>query len=399
MSDRITILAIFLFLITTTNIYAQKNELWGMTSGGYHYGTIFKTDSVGEHMELVYAFGDNGVNPYNTSFVQYTNGKLYGVTNGGKFNQGAIFKFDPYNKEYEAVHYFTGGLDGANPIGKLLLANNGKFYGTCKYGGEYNQGIIYEFNPNTNEYKIIFTFKDNTTGKMPVGGLIQATNGKLYGMTLLNYGSFNILTGGTLYEFDLTNDSIITKVYFSNAYLPGVNYGRTPAGDLLQINNGHLYGMTTYGGTSFGGVIFDYDISLDTLIVKHNFSDTLNFTNKINPKGTLIQASNGKLYGFTKGTLFEFDPITNQYITKVFLKDTLDAGAFPIDRLLEVTNGKLYGVCTHGGLNDKGIIFEYNTQNNQCVKRIDFDGLSKGANPSGGLFLLSNGILYGIKRY
>ena len=397
---KIFLLALSLFFVSTTSLFAQKNELWGMTSGGMSNGTIFKTDSTGNNIELVYAFGDEGYCPNGTRFTQYINGNMYAVINSGKYNSGAIFEFDPYNNIYTAKHYFSDEPDGAYPVGAMLLANNSKFYGMCIAGGDYGHGIIYEYDPSNEKYKVIYSFKDTITGMIPIGSLIQATNGKLYGMTIMNQSVYNAsYSGGTLFEYDLTTDSLTPKVYFSRSLVPGENNGRRPAGDLVQINNGHLFGMTTYGGTSYGGVIFDYDIVLDTLIVRHNFTDTLYSTAKINPVGSLIQAANGKLYGFTKATLFEFDPTTNQYITKVFLEDTLDVGIYPSGRLLEVSTGKLYGVCNAGGSHNKGVMFEYNIQNNQCVKKIDFDGVSKGSAPTGGLFLSTNGILYGMTTY
>jgi len=62
--------------------------------------TIFKTDSIGDNMEIVYAFGNEGQNPGKTRFTQFSNGKFYGIINGGKYKLGALFGYDPYNNKY-----------------------------------------------------------------------------------------------------------------------------------------------------------------------------------------------------------------------------------------------------------------------------------------------------------
>ena len=64
----------------------------------------------------------------------------------------------------------------------------------------------------------------------------------------------------------------------------------------MQASNGKLYGLTEFGGTNNLGVLFEYDISTSTYTKKIDF-DGANHGSE--PKGTLLEASNGKFYGTT----------------------------------------------------------------------------------------------------
>ena len=387
------LLILLLIVFSINTIIAQKRELWGTTCGDILKtgGSIFKTDSLGENIELMYRFTDEGKIPKRTRFCQVANGKMYAVvSSGGDYGEGAIIEFNINTDVSKVVFSFNGTSDGTFANGGLLLANNSKLYGMCYSGGQYLDGNIYEFDPATKHFQVIFNFKSNSTGHSPRGGLIQAANGKLYGLTSESSNGI----GGTIFEYDLGSNTFTTLVDFASIYFnSNYSYGRQPGGDLLQISNGHLFGMTAFGGSNNGGVIFDYNITADTLIIRHNFSGT--YSTKT-PWGTLMQASNGKLYGFTLGSLFEFNPVNNQYSTKALLTSTNGPGAVPVDRLTEVAAGRLYGMCYQGGVNSEGILFEYNTQTGVLVKKLDFNSTLTGKNPKGSLFLANNGLLYGM---
>ena len=82
--------------------------------------------------------------------------------------------------------------------------------------------------------------------------------------------------------------------------------------------------MTYFGGINDLGVIFEYNIATNTLTNKVDF----NFNKGASPDGSLMQASNGKLYGMTNGggvnggfggygVLFQYDPVTSTYTKKL----------------------------------------------------------------------------------
>ena len=68
-------------------------------------------------------------------------GNLYGTTfEGGSgsgcygLGCGVVFKVDATGHE-TILHTFTGGADGANPSGSVILDSEGNIYGTTPFGG------------------------------------------------------------------------------------------------------------------------------------------------------------------------------------------------------------------------------------------------------------------------
>src|SRR5271156_3730450 len=89
-----------------------------------------------------------------------------------------------------------------------------------------------------------------TDGANPIAGLVQATNGNLYGTTY--FGGTNGL--GTVFE--ITPAGQLTTLY-SFCSQSGCTDGATPYAGLVQATNGNLYGTTSEGGTNFAGTVFD----------------------------------------------------------------------------------------------------------------------------------------------
>jgi len=72
---------------------------------------------------------------------------------------------------------------GYQPFSSICLGGNGKIYGTAQYGGDRGSGALFEFDPNSGSYSKKVDFVFNKTGSAPGGTLMQAANGKLYGLT------------------------------------------------------------------------------------------------------------------------------------------------------------------------------------------------------------------------
>jgi uncharacterized repeat protein (TIGR03803 family) len=79
-----------------------------------------------------------------------TAGNLYGTTNSsGAYLQGNVFKLAPSGGgwTFTSLHDFTGGNDGGNPWGNVILDANGNLYGTASSGGAYGAGVVWEITP------------------------------------------------------------------------------------------------------------------------------------------------------------------------------------------------------------------------------------------------------------
>ena len=195
-----------------------------------------------------------------------------------------MFEYDYLNDTCPNIIYFDRYTIGADPNGDLLQASNGKLYGMTN-SGNTNYGTLFEYEISTNTFTTLIDF-NIANGALPFGSLIQANNGKLYGLTTFG-GTYNY---GVLFEYDTLSGVLTKKVDFDS-----ITTGSHPYGSLIQASNGKLYGVTTSGGSNNYGVLFEYNITDDTLINKFNF-DSINGRNS---HGTLMEASDGNLYGMT----------------------------------------------------------------------------------------------------
>ncbi len=150
-------------------------------------------------------------------------------------------------------------------------------------GGSVGDGVLFSFDPSSSTYTKLMDFDRRTNGKYPTGSLIQANNGKIYGMTTQGGSSGS----GVIFSFDPSSSTFIKLKDFDDAS------GNYPRGSLIQASDGKLYGMTSQGGSSGSGVIFSFNPSSSTYTKLKDFDDT----NGGNPSGSLIQQSKELLPG------------------------------------------------------------------------------------------------------
>jgi uncharacterized repeat protein (TIGR03803 family) len=354
--------------------FVNAQTLYGLTSmgGSGNYGVMFSYDISTQTYTIKKNFDigntTQGIVPRG-SLTKTSGGKLYGMTYlGGTNNSGTLFEYDPATENY-AVKVNMSSTNGTNPFGSVIQAANGKLYGMTSKGGT-GKGVLFEYDPLTGNYvaKVMF---NEANGNEPQGGLIQASNGKLYGMTYLS-GTANS-NRGVLFEYDPVISVYAVKVEFNN------DNGSRPYGDLVETN-GKLYGMTREGGINASGVLFEFDPVTAILTKKVDFGGT----NGRNPMGTLCLASNGKLYGLASvgnsgsGLIFEYDVIANTFTKKADFD--FDNGSNPMGSLMQSSNGKLYGLSSYGGSPELGTMFSFDIASNTITKLITFDG-TNGSTP------------------
>ena len=138
-----------------------SGNFYGATPGAYPgYGTIrgsafmFTPSGAGGTYKLLYTFAEYGGGPAG-QLVMDGAGNLYGttITGGnsgcGAYGCGTIFKLTPSGGSwtYTELYDFSGGSDGGNPYSNLVMDGSGNFYGTASMGGQYGNGVIFEFTP------------------------------------------------------------------------------------------------------------------------------------------------------------------------------------------------------------------------------------------------------------
>jgi uncharacterized repeat protein (TIGR03803 family) len=265
--------------------------------------------------------------------------------------------------------------DGQNPIGPLVSTSSA-LYGTTQFGGITNAscngscGTAFSISP-AGELTTLHSF-DGADGGVPLGGLVQGQGGNLYGTTF-NGGAIDTCpTGGCGTVFKMTTGGSVTTLHSFCAQSKCTD-GATPYAGLVQGTDGNLYGTTIAGGetTSYwisgAGIVFKItpEGQFTTL---HSFSGT----DGAGPTAALVQASDGNFYGTTQyggnssacgasgcGTIFRITPggtLTTLYSFCVKGYPCPD-GDFPVGGLTQASNGELYGIAARGGTYNDGTLF------------------------------------------
>jgi uncharacterized repeat protein (TIGR03803 family) len=309
-------------------VQATNGDLYGTTTGGgaNGLGSVFKITPAGK-LTTLYSFcsaadcADGGL--VVAGLIQATNGDLYGTTaccganRGGQINGGTVFKITTGGK-LTTLYSFCAQpncTDGLNPIGPLVQATNGNFYGTTVYGGANSIciagcGTIFEITP-TGALTTLYSFcsqpgcADGYPGGDPTA-LIQGTDGNLYGATA-NGGNYNngdspcFVSYGCGTIFRITTSGALTTL-FDLCSQGGCADGYMPDGGLVQDTNGTFYGTTSYGGPSADGTVFSLSVGLGPFVEALPASSKVGTT--INILGSSLTGAssvsfNGKEAAFT----------------------------------------------------------------------------------------------------
>ncbi|MGO8673184.1 MAG: choice-of-anchor tandem repeat GloVer-containing protein, partial [Capsulimonadaceae bacterium] len=352
-------------------VQASNGFFYGTTPGGGSAGegTVFKIDDLGNET-ILHSFGDgtvanDGSEPYG-GLVIGSDGNLYGTTYYGgttgapgqaTAGSGTVFRITTAGVE-TILHNFDDGSvmnDGTDPQGVLIQATDGNFYGITHYGGSANYGTVYQITPSGVE-NVLHNFLDGTVpddGYFPIVGLIQGTDGNLYGTTYYggstNYGTvYRIAPSGVMDILHSFNDGTVT------------NDGINPVDPLIEATNGTFYGTTSNGVASNNyGTVFSITSS-GAVNILHRFGDGSVAYDGVYPQAGLIQASDGNLYGTTvnggyvnDGTAFRSDLSGNVTILHGFRDGSVtNDGYYPDEPLIQGADGTLYGVTANDGYYD-----------------------------------------------
>ncbi len=279
-------------------ILGSDGDLYGTTQSGgeFFMGTAFRIDPAGT-FELLHSFaGADGSHPA-AGLVENPDGEFHGTTSdGGESNFGTVFHMSNTGS-VTTLHSFTFALDdGAYPIAPLIHAADGSFFGTTNFGGgtgafgtifkvdtlgavttfhsilesegSYAEGpvlqasddalygalataddaagVLYRVDSSGTFTRLHSFAIDNSEGSSPGSGLVQASDGLLYGAAPLGGGLTNF---GTVFRTDLLGNFEVVHFFDGND-------GSTPDGGLLEASDGALYGAAIGGGFGGGGVVY-----------------------------------------------------------------------------------------------------------------------------------------------
>jgi uncharacterized repeat protein (TIGR03803 family) len=367
---------------TDSLVQGVDGNLYGTTTtGGMAYGrafgTIFKVSTTG-NLTTLYNFCTLGACPDGqqpaAALTFGADGNFYGATTyGGTGSEcggcGTIFKVTPAG-ELTTLHTFCveSCSDGQAPFAPLVRGANGLFYGTTVGGGNF-AGTIFAITSAGN-FTSLYDFCSQANcpdGGYPQSGLVQGTNGNLYGTAMWG-GVQNCYTPGCGTIFKISAAGKFTTLYsFCSQGGTGCPDGENPVGGLVQGADGNFYGTTAFGGGNIiGGTIFKLTPS-GTLTTLYRFCAQTNCPDGSFPQGPLIQGTDGNFYGTTQnggfsgclsngealgcGTIFRITPageLTTLY--RFCHQKGCPDGALPWGALLQATDGNFYGTTESGGM-------------------------------------------------
>jgi uncharacterized repeat protein (TIGR03803 family) len=344
---RVTVSAQFAYAANVTDPGEQSGPDTPVTElDGAWYGTtpssLFRFD--GNSLTYLHTFGGtgDGYSPWG-GLLGASDGDLYGATySGGTNSAGTIYRYSPASDTYEKIHDFSG-TDSAHPTGDLIETAPGDFYGTTAGNGFDDSGSVFHADASGTITPLYLI--PTELSQFPQAGPARAPNGDFY---TTGYGS---TAGGSIFSVDSQG------LYTPRHGLDYATEGSVPNGTLLWASDGRLYGIGSDGGAGGYGTVFRYDGS-PTLTVLKAFSGD---ADGVMPRGGLIQASDGNIYGVTyglvtvsSGTIFRID--ASDTFATVHSFNGVD-GAFPAARLAEGSDGALYGTTSSGGWGGAGVIY------------------------------------------
>lgn len=435
------LIAFLLFL--STYCFAQKTSFWGTWEfgGDSHAGSIYSIDSESKSYKKLYSFPSIVGEWPKGDLCEGKNGIYYGVAAGGFHKGGVLFQFDLNKNLYKIIHHFEGA-EGRSPQGGLVFqddllygvtfeggknrkgtvfrydirrdslgvlhhfegkdkySNIGKktrlslldktLFGLVERGGEYGKGLLYSLNLKNLIFENCIDFNDNI-GTYPLAPLTISKTGKIFGSTSKGKSSKD----GKIFKYDPTEKKNTILLSFDEVE------GNYLQSQMASIKDSILIGVTSYGGSSNSGIIFEFNLKTkEYKSTKHLSKKT---TGSIS-KGTLCSTENGNLYGYLSegsryncGSLYKYNYLQNDF--KVVHEFNKNQG-YDFDNGLIVNGDKeLLGVARSGGKRTRyGNIFSMNISNNSYKQLINFQDSPNGRKPIGDLIPYKN-YVYGVTQY
>jgi uncharacterized repeat protein (TIGR03803 family) len=346
-------------------IMDPSGNLYGTASSGgaSGAGTVYEVARGSGTITTLASFnGTNGAGPV-AGLVMDGLGNLYGTTSEvvtplGMLNLGTVFELVKGSGTITTLASFDG-VNGANPMGSLIMDSSGNLYGTTYYGGALypagdSYGTVFELVKGSGTITTLASFEpDGVIGAYPVGGLVMDGSGNLWGTTFgggLGFFS-NGLGYGTIFEVLKGSHTITTQGEFA----PGS--GDNPAASLIMGGNGNMYGTMSAGGASGDGGVFEIPVKTSLTLASFNGA------NGATPEASLAIDSNGNLFGTTygggasgDGTVFEVAQGSGTITTLASFNGT--NGANPEGGLVVDGSGNVYGTTSSGGASNAGTFFE-----------------------------------------
>ena len=306
-------------IVSTSIAQATDGTLYGMMAdtqiGGS--GVVFKMTADGLYTVL-HTFTE-AVDGLPRVAFQASDGNIYGVTGSGGGLSGRLFKID-LDGAYEVLHVF-GAADGGAPSGMLIEASNGRLYGLTST-------TVFEVTKD-GAFRVLHVFIYIDGGYAP-SRLVEGPGGDLIGTTYGYDQGPGPNPGATVYRLTLAGD-------FTVIARPG------DPGSLVRAGDGSVYGTALVDGNLDGGI---YRVAPDGTYSVVAAVTTPPFFHFFSVPG-VIAGGDGALYAWScvqgPGGRGQVDRVTRGGAVTVLHTFTGDTDGGCPTQLFEGVDGRLYG--------------------------------------------------------
>jgi uncharacterized repeat protein (TIGR03803 family) len=274
--------------------------------------------------------------------------------------------------------------NGTIPFASLTAAGGEVYYGTTISEADNMYGGVYKFSSATGAINVLGSFNPSL-GTVPYASL-TAAGGGLYLGTTYSGGTHD---QGGVFSFDSGTGTIRLLDSFT-----GRN-GAYPYASLISAGGGLFYGTTYSGGASDLGGVFAFDSGTERITLLDSFSGT----NGSNPLAALTPAGGDLYYGTVghggtedMGGIYAFDSLSGTITLKASF--TGADGAVPHAPLTAAGGGLFYGTTRFGGATSQGAVFGFDSTTNSILLLDSFTG-ANGSGPYAGLTTAGGGLYYG----
>jgi hypothetical protein len=328
----------------------------------------------------------------------------------------------------EALYCFGGYPDGQIPEGTVAFDSSGNLYGTTFEGGTIGYGVVYQLTPNSNgtwTEHVIKNFTGGNDGATPVGGVAFDPSGFMYAT------SYEGDSQGCLYNygFDRGCGAVLRLTPNLGGPWPSTTISHfastdtaVPSGALIADSSGNYYGTGSQGGVYGYGQVFKLTFNNGSWTETDLYDFTGVNGDGIYPSGNLVFDKSGNLYGTTQlggttgycsnfapgcGIVYQLSPASSGAWKETILYSfQIAIGGGPVAGVSFDKHGNLFGATLQGGLNycnlstsqGCGMVYELTPATGGKWTEhtlYQFTGLADGGNPLGGVVLDSSGNIYG----
>ena len=230
-----------------------------------------------------------------------SSGNIYGTTASGGAKDGVVFELVSHKNKYKFELLYAFGVDDtlSTPVGDLILDKDGNLYGTVYGGGSFDYGAVFELKPNGGKWSLstIYEFSGGSDGGFPPVGLTYA--GKASGQPWDESSSlYGTAQWGGKYGNGVVYQLVFNGSYWSETVIHNFQTSSMPTG-LIEDPSGNLWGTTQTGGTYGGGLMYRLASGTWKESVSHYFCISENCADGDEPVGRLFMDSSDNIFGTT----------------------------------------------------------------------------------------------------